>query len=139
MAGYSQTSLIKKLGIQENSRIAFVNAPENFHHELGALPTGAIILSQIRQPIDCAMIFVKSEARLRKDFAKFVAKLSPAGMLWVAWPKKSSRISTDLRFEVVQAVGLEAGLVDTKICAIDDIWSGLRFVMRMKNRSRHDE
>lgn len=136
MAGYSQTPLLKKLGIKENCRVAFVNAPEDFEQRLGALPAGAIVVSQVRQSFDCALIFVKSEAHLRKDFAKFVARLSPAGTLWVAWPKKLSRVVTDLRFETVQAIGLEAGLVDTKICAIDEIWSGLRFVVPLQNRSQ---
>lgn len=82
------------------------------------------------------MLFVKTEKELRRTFSRAASKLKPAGMIWVAWPKKSSGVATDLAFTNVQAIGLAAGLVDTKICAVNEIWSGLKFVFRLKDRVR---
>ena len=134
MAGYSSTPLPKKLGIKENSRVAFVNAPRGFQNYLGPLPAGAEVTARLTKPLDIVLLFVTSERALAKDFAKLSAKLATNGMIWVAWPKKSSGVTTDLAFERVQRIGLDAGLVDVKICAIDDTWSGLKFVFRLKDR-----
>jgi hypothetical protein len=134
MAGYSSTPLPKKLGIKEQSRITFVNAPEDFQTYLGALPEGAEIVKRLTKPLDIILLFVTTERALAKDFAKLAEKLATNGMLWVAWPKKSSGVATDLSFERVQRIGLDAGLVDVKICAIDETWSGLKFVFRLKDR-----
>lgn len=136
MSGYSGTLLIKKLGIKEGHRVAFVGKPDNFLDELGQMPTGAIAVSPKAKDIDLILLFAKSEARLIKDFDKLSKRIKQAGALWVAWPKKSSGVATDLIFDVVQKIGLDAGLVDTKICAINEIWSGLRFVFRLKDRQR---
>jgi hypothetical protein len=133
-SGYSGTPLTKKLGIKEGSRIALVSEPERFLRELGPLPAAATIISSNTKGIDLILLFVESESQLIKNFEKFSKRLKPAGMLWVAWPKKSSGVATDLSFDVVQRIGLAAGLVDTKICAIDEVWSGLRFVIRLKDR-----
>ena len=133
MAGYSETPLVKKLGIKSGFRIAFVNAPNAFSKRLD-LPTEVKINSRSRAPLDFALLFVKSEKELRAAFPQYADKLKPAGMLWVAWPKKSSGVATDLSFNNVQAIGLAAGLVDTKICAVDEVWSGLKFVFRLKDR-----
>jgi hypothetical protein len=135
MAGYSDTPLVKKLGIKSGFRIAFVNAPAAFSKEL-SLPSEAKINLRSREPLDFALLFVKSERELRATFPQYADKLKPAGMLWVAWPKKSSGVATDLSFNNVQAIGLAAGLVDTKICAVDEVWSGLKFVFRLKDRSK---
>ena len=136
MAGYSGTPLPKKLGIKEGSRIALINAPENFQRELGALPENAVFVTRLTKPLDIVLLFVLSERALLRDFAKLVGKLATNGMIWVAWPKKSSGVATDLTFERVQRIGLDSGLVDVKICAIDDVWSGLKFVFRLKDRAR---
>lgn len=135
MAGYSGTPLPKKLGIKEGFRIALVKAPENFQRELGALPENAAFVTRLTKPLDIVLLFVLSERALLRDFAKLPDKLATNGMIWVAWPKKSSGIATDLTFERVQRIGLDSGLVDVKICAIDDIWSGLKFVFRLKDRA----
>jgi len=135
MAGYSGTPLVKKLGIKEGSRIALVNAPENFQAELGELPTDVKFMKSTTKSLDLILFFVLSEQALAKDFAKLAARLTSNGMIWIAWPKKSSGVTTDLMFERVQRIGLDAGLVDVKICAIDDIWSGLKFVYRLKDRA----
>jgi len=134
MAGYSATPLPKKLGIKENSRIAFVNAPDGFQNYLGPLPAGAEIVKRLTKPLDLVLLFVVAERALARDFAKLADKLATKGMIWIAWPKKSSGVATDLSFDNVQSIGLDAGLVDVKICAIDDTWSGLKFVYRLRDR-----
>ena len=135
MAGYSGTPLVKKLGIKEGSRVALVNAPNNFETELGELPDNVKFMKSTIKSLDLILFFVLSERTLAKDFAKLAARLTSNGMIWIAWPKKSSGVTTDLTFECVQRIGLNAGLVDVKICAIDDTWSGLKFVYRLKDRA----
>ena len=135
MAGYSGTPLVKKLGIKEGSRVALVNAPENFETELGELPDNVKFMKPTTRSLDLILFFVLSERVLARDFAKLAARLTSNGMIWIAWPKKSSGVTTDLTFEPVQRIGLDAGLVDVKICAIDDTWSGLKFVYRLKDRA----
>jgi hypothetical protein len=128
MAGYSGTPLVKKLGIKQGSRVALVNAPENFQTELDELPADVKFMKSTTKSLDLILFFVLSERALAKDFAKLAARLTSNGMIWIAWPKKSSGVTTDLTFDRVQRIGLDAGLVDVKICAIDDTWSGLKFV-----------
>ena len=135
MAGYSGTPLPKKLGIKERSRIALINAPKDFAHELGALPPSAEIVTRVTKPLNIVLLFVLTERTLLRDFEKLAKKLASNGMIWVAWPKKSSGVATDLSFDRVQRIGLDSGLVDVKICAIDDVWSGLKFVIRLKDRA----
>ena len=135
MAGYSETPLLKKLGIKEGARVSLVNAPQDFPPELGTLPEGAKFLSASHKKLDLILVFVKSRAELSKSLDQLRPKLSQSGMLWVAWPKKSSGVETDLSFTEVQEAGLATGIVDTKICAINDVWSGLKFVIRLKDRT----
>ena len=134
MAGYSGTPLPKKLGLKEGSRLALVNAPQGFELALGELPHNAEIVTRLAKPLDIVLLFVLNERALLRDFDKLAKKLASNGMIWVAWPKKSSGVATDLSFERVQRIGLDAGLVDVKICAIDEVWSGLKFVFRLKDR-----
>ncbi|MGH9883316.1 MAG: DUF3052 domain-containing protein [Pyrinomonadaceae bacterium] len=135
MAGYSNTSLIKKLGIKEGFDCALVNSPKDFRKELGELPPKVTLGARSVEQLDFILLFTKSESMLTKEFPILAARLKPNGMLWVGWPKKSSGVTTDLSFERVQRVGLDAGLVDIKICAINEIWSGLKFVYRLRDRS----
>jgi hypothetical protein len=135
MAGYSSTPLAKKLGIKEGSRIALVNAPKDFQAELGELPDRVEFVKRPTKSLDIILFFVVSERALAQDFAKLAEKLATNGMIWIAWPKKSSGVTTDLSFERVQRIGLDAGLVDVKICAVDETWSGLKFVYRLKDRA----
>ena len=135
MAGYSGTPLPKKLGIKEGSRIALVNAPEDFQSELGELPHNVQFIKPTKS-LDIILLFVMNERALTRDFAKLAAKLVSNGMIWIAWPKKSSGVATDLSEQRVREIGLDAGLVDVKICAIDETWSGLKFVYRLKDRSK---
>ena len=135
MAGYSGTPLPKKLGIKEGSRIALVNAPKDFQSELGELPDNVHSIKRPTKSLDIILLFVLTERVLTRDFAKLAATLVSNGMIWIAWPKKSSGVTTDLSEQRVRQIGLDAGLVDVKICAIDDTWSGLKFVYRLKDRS----
>jgi hypothetical protein len=134
MAGYSDTPLAKKLGIKESSRIGLVNAPGGFQKQLGVLPANAQIVARLLKPLDLILLFTAAEKILVRDFPSLAKKLSANGMIWIAWPKKSSGVPTDLSFDRVQRVGLQGGLVDVKICAIDETWSGLKFVYRLKDR-----
>lgn len=136
MAGYSGTPLMKKLGIREEFRLALLGAPKGFQKELGSLPRGAKIIPCSSDSLDLIMLFVHSASDLKRKFPLLAANLSAQGMFWVAWPKKSSGVVTDLSFSSVQSVGLAAGLVDVKICAVNEIWSGLKFVYRLKDRPR---
>ena len=130
--GYSGTPLVDKLGIKPGARLQLVSEPKDFAGLLGGLPEGSRIAS--RGALDFAMLFVKSQSDLRKRFARLRDRLESNGMLWVAWPKKTSGAETDLTEGVVRAFGLESGLVDVKVCAVDDTWSGLKFVRRLKDR-----
>ena len=134
-AGYSGTPLPRKLGIKEGSRIAFVDAPEGFAETLGALPPAVEPKRQGRGPLDVIVLFATRRAALARRFPALARALAPAGGLWVAWPKKSSGVATDLDFAEVQRIGLDAGLVDNKIAAIDATWSALRFVVRLSDRA----
>ena len=134
MAGYSGTPLPKKLGITEGTRLALLAAPEGFARTLRPLPPGVEVRSQARGRLDVIVFFATRRRELERRFPAMVRALEPAGGLWVAWPKKASCVATDLTFEPVQEIGLDAGLVDNKVCAIDDTWSGLRFVYRVADR-----
>ena len=136
MAGYSGTPLPRKLGIKENQRIALVNEPGSLQKQLGALPTNTHVVSKLTAPLDLVVLFVESERALARQFPTIAKKISTNGMIWVAWPKKSSGVPTDLSFDLVQRIGLECGLVDVKICAVDEVWSGLKFVIRLKDRKK---
>lgn len=136
MAGYSGTRLIKKLGIKEGFRVAFVDAPKDLAKDLGPLLASVRILQRPRRPMDFVLLFTKSAATLERDFAKIAELLSPTGMLWVSWPKKTSGVETDLSENDVRHIGLNAGLVDVKVCAVNDIWSGLKFVYRLRDRGK---
>ncbi len=130
--GYSGTPLVDKLGIRPGARVQLVSQPEDFAALLGPLPDGSQVA--VRGVLDFAMLFVKSQSDLRKRFARLRDRLESNGMLWVAWPKKTSGVETDLTEGIVREFGLESGLVDVKVCAVDDTWSGLKFVRRLKDR-----
>jgi hypothetical protein len=135
MAGYSGTPLAKKLGFKAGFRVGFVNPPRRFQQELGSLPGGIKISSvPLPKPLDLILFFADSQQTLKREFPKLAQKLETNGMLWIAWPKKASGIVTDLSDNSVRKIGLDAGLVDVKVCAVNDIWSGLKFVYRLEDR-----
>jgi hypothetical protein len=135
VAGYSGTPLPKKLGIKPGARVAVLCAPDGFlDSALRPLPNGVEMRSRARGPLDVIVLFTKSRADLARRFDKLAAAMDAAGGLWIAWPKKSSGVATDLDQTVVMDIGLATGLVDNKVAALDDTWSGLRFVIRRENR-----
>jgi hypothetical protein len=134
MPGYSGTPLPKKLGIKSGARVCLVECPPEVKSELHADLSGCENVNNGKAPLDFAMVFTKSKAALAKDFRRVSKLLAPAGMLWVSWPKKSSGVATDLNENVVREIGLAEGLVDIKVCAVTEIWSGLKFVRRVKDR-----
>lgn len=131
-AGYSGTPLVQKLGIKPGARIQIVSEPSDFRSVLGPMPDG-VKLSP-RGVLDFAMVFTRTIADLEKRFVVLRDRLAPNGTLWVSWPKKSSGVPTELTENVVREFGLEHGLVDVKVCAVDETWSGLKFVRRLKDR-----
>jgi hypothetical protein len=135
MAGYSGTPLINKLGIKESFRVGLVNPPNGFEKELAPLPKNVTItVGHLSKSFDLILLFVDSQKALKKEFPKQALKLVENGMLWISWPKKASGVATDLSDNSVRQIGLDAGLVDVKVCAVNDIWSGLKFVYRLKDR-----
>jgi hypothetical protein len=135
VAGYSGTPLPAKLGLTPRQRLAFSAAPDGFVASLGALPEGARVAA--RGPFDLAVVFVRSARELERALAAAKPRMDPAGALWIAWPKKSSGVATDVTEDVVRASARAAALVDVKVCAIDETWSGLKLVVRLKDRPRH--
>jgi len=133
MPGYSGTPLPKKLGIKNGFRVELLDAPAEVRRELREA-LSECEMQNGKSPLDFAMVFTKSRAHLTKEFGREAKSLAPAGMLWVSWPKKSSGVVTDLDENVVREIGLAAGLVDVKVCAITEVWSGLKFVRRVKDR-----
>jgi hypothetical protein len=134
-AGYSGTPLPKKLGIKPGQRIAFLDAPPAFAQALGPLPEGvAQPRTTLRGPLDLVVAFFTERRKLEQRLPRLIAALDPAGALWIAWPKRASRVETDLTEDVVRGLGLAAGVVDVKVCAIDQTWSGLKLVIRVKDR-----
>jgi len=131
---YSRTPLPQKLGVREGSRVLVVGTPDGF--ELGALPPGAGLVRPARAALDVVLLFVIRRTELERRFPKLAEALDPAGRLWVAWPKKASKVATDLTFEAVQRIGLGAGLVDNKSASIDGVFQGVQFVYRLKDRPK---
>ncbi len=125
MAGYSGKPLVAKLGIKPDTRIAIVNAPKGYDRVLGTLPPGTL---------DFVQFFTDSKRELERRFPALERALAPAGMLWISWPKRASGVATDLTEDVIRAIGLAHGLVDVKVAAVDEVWSGLKFVRRVQDR-----
>lgn len=134
MAGYSGRSLVEKLGIKPRTRIAIINPPRGFRATLGTLPEGVTVVSSLRGPLPFIHFFAVSRDVLASRLPALLHALEPAGALWISWPKKTSGVPTDITEDVVRAVALPTGLVDVKVAAVDDVWSGLKLVRRLRNR-----
>lgn len=132
---YSGTPLPKKLGIKAGSRVFLVNEPDELGRALTPLPDGATLLPKLTKPLDVGVLFATEQAELIRWFDRMTAALDTSGRLWVAWPKKASKITTDIDFGFAQGIGLDAGLVDNKSASITDVFQGLQFVYRMKDRA----
>jgi len=134
VAGYSGKPLVAKLGIKPDTRIAILRAPKGYDRVLGKLPPRVTRRPSIVGPLDFVQFFTNEKRELERRFAALARSLAPAGMLWISWPKKASGVATDLTEDVIRAVGLAHGLVDVKVAAVDDVWSGLKFVRRLEDR-----
>lgn len=135
MAGYSGTPLIKKLGIKPGQRIALLSGPPGYRKTLGPLPGEVKWAEQLDENLDFIQLFVTTQAELKRRFKEAKECLAAQGSLWVSWPKKASGVATDLNENTIRKLGLELGLVDVKVCAVDETWSGLKFVYRLKDRA----
>jgi hypothetical protein len=135
MAGYSGTPLPQKLGIKPKLKVAFFELPSDVKKSLDKELSDCELVTSFQQQLDFAMIFIKSQAEMKQQFPAFARRLAPAGILWTSWPKKTSGIATDLNENDVRRIGLETGLVDVKVCAVNEVWSGLKFVIRVKDRN----
>jgi hypothetical protein len=134
MPGYSGTPLPKKLGIKDGFHVRLLNVPKEVLTELKSALSHRESATDGKKPLDFIMTFTKSKEESSKEFSSLGKQLSPAGMLWVSWPKKTSGVPTDLNENIIRQIGLTAGLVDVKVCAVTDVWSGLKFVRRVKDR-----
>lgn len=133
MAGYSDTPLVQKLGLKAGMRVYFCDAPPDYYKTLGRTPT-IVMMTRLKAPLEFIQCFARNRRDLEAKFPGFVEALVPDGMLWISWPKKASKVETDLTEDVVRGVALDNGLVDVKVCAVDDTWSGLKLVRRLKDR-----
>lgn len=134
MAGYSGTPLPKKLGIGPGTRFATKHAPDDFAETLGDLPPDADWRAQVRPGLDVVVAFYTSRRTMVREWPKLTAAVAPSGSVWIAWPKQASKVPTDITEDVLREEFLPAGWVDTKVCAVDDTWSGLRFSLRRELR-----
>lgn len=138
MAGYSGTPLPRKLGLKPNARFGVWSAPAQFSEQLGPLPPGVTLVDAARgaSALNLIVCFVSSRAELTRVLARAQKRLEPDGRLWLCGPKKASGIKTDVGESEVRTLGLASGLVDNKVCAIDEVWSGLRLVVRVRDRPK---
>lgn len=134
MPGYSTRSLVDKLGIKAGTRIAIINAPRGYRATLGPLPTGVTVSSSMRGDFPFIHFFTRSRALFQTKVGILLRALEPNGVLWISWPKKTSGVTTDMTEDAVREIALPRGLVDIKVAAVDDIWSGLKLVRRLGNR-----
>lgn len=136
MAGYSETPLLQKLGIREGTRMVAVNPPADFRTNLGDLPLAVEWANRVRPPLDLIVAFHTKRSAMLANWPTLIAAAAPEGAVWIAWPKKASGVDTDINENVLREDLLPSGWVDDKVCAIDETWSGLRFVLRKERRPR---
>jgi hypothetical protein len=134
MAGYSATPLVKKLGIKPHSSLLIQNSPSGYFEWIDPLPENVSVKKRVAGELDFIHLFVTTQNEFKKQFIANMKTLKKDGMMWVSWPKKSARIATDLDENIIRDFGLEAGLVDVKVCAVDETWSALKFVYRLIDR-----
>lgn len=134
MAGYSKRSLAEKLGLEEGSTVVILNPPSSYEKLLGKLPANITREKALTKNLDFIQFFSTKQIDLQKNFPHLKQALSPTGSLWISWPKGSSKITTDLNENIIRDIGLENSLVDVKVIAVDENWSGLKFIYRLKDR-----
>jgi hypothetical protein len=135
--GYSGTPLARKLGIAVGDEVFLVGAPANYQELVAPLPEGVRFVARMGKTTDFVHVFATERARLEKAIRAALSKLKPDGVIWVSWPKKSSKVPSDITEDTIREIALPLGLVDVKVCAVDGVWSGLKLVIRRENRSRH--
>ncbi|NNE68419.1 MAG: DUF3052 family protein [Pyrinomonadaceae bacterium] len=133
-AGYSGTPLAKKLGIKENHRVYIKNQPEDYLDLVAPLPEKVKLLTRLSSDLDLIHFFTKKQSELRENLSVYLGRIRQDGMIWVSWPKKASKVPTDMTEDVIREVALPLGLVDVKVCAVDEVWSGLKLVIRKELR-----
>lgn len=134
MAGYSSTPLAKKLGLQKGSKVLVVAAPEGYAKLLQPLPEATQFVSRLSEAPDIVHLFVDQRAELQAALTAFRKELGPVAMVWVSWPKKSAKVPTNITEDTVREIALPLGYVDVKVCAVTDVWSGLKLVVRKELR-----
>jgi hypothetical protein len=134
MAGYSATPLLRKLGIKDGYTIYLHHAPEEYFSWLGPLPAKAVVKGKLSGSFDFIHLFVTDQKDFQRCFVRAKKYLKPNGMIWVSWPKKSAKVPTDVDEKIIRNFGLQENLVDVKVCAVSEVWSGLKFVIRLKDR-----
>lgn len=134
MAGNSGTPLAKKLGIQEGSKLYVVQPPKDYLKVIAPVPNGVKVASRMSGDIDIVHVFSAQKSQLLQALRVCLDKLKPNGAIWVSWPKKASKVTTDITEDTIRAIALPMGLVDIKVCAVDEVWSGLKLVTRKENR-----
>ena len=136
MAGYSKRTLVEKLGIKPSTQVVALSAPPTYASLLGALPAGSSLRSRLPAASGFIHKFARTRDDLAADFPRLAQALTDTGTLWISWPKRDSGVETDLSENIVREIGLKEGLVDVKVCAVDEVCSGLKFVRRVGNRGR---
>lgn len=134
MAGYSGTPLAKKLGIKPPMRLVAIDAPADYRAWLGDLPAGVTVVSDSSRPMHAVHVFATKRTALEKHLGALRRRLEQSGFVWVSWPKKASGVPTDITEDVIREVALPLGFVDIKVCAVTDVWSGLKLVIRKSER-----
>src|SRR5438309_196966 len=134
MHGYSGTPLAKKLGIKPDCRIFVENAPDDYQRLLAPLPEGVEFATKLTAKIDLVHLFAKEANELSARLRKYLGTIKDDAVIWVSWPKKAAKMDTDITEDVIRKIALPLGLVDVKVCAVDEIWSGLKLVVRLENR-----
>jgi len=134
MIGYSGTPLAKKLGIKAGSQVLLVGAPDQYVVLLEPLPEGVQFGTQLSEATDIVQIFAISRDELQQQLESYRSQLKPNGVVWVSWPKRSARVPTDITEDIIRDIALPLGYVDIKVCAVNEIWSGLKLVIRKELR-----
>lgn len=135
MAGYSGTPLPKKLGLRPGMTLVAIDAPNEYRSWLGEIPADLAVVSTSKKQVEAAHIFATKKAILKKHLVIFRRRLEQSGFIWVSWPKKASKVETDISEDVIREIALPLGFVDIKVCAINDVWSGLKLVIRKSERA----
>ena len=136
MAGYSSKPLVRKLGIKEGYRVCVVGAPPSLGDILGTLPDGVMLAEPSAAQLDVVLWFATSRAELEHHVTGMLSRIAVNGMIWICWPKRASKLQTDLNENAIRELGLATGWVDIKVCAVDEQWSGLKFVRRLADRGK---